>query len=115
MAIGVMNGVLQGTGGRRAGARPSGEYWPPLIAAVRRRDREFLFGAEAYWDLEWELERQGFDYCYDKRLYDLLERGSAESVQKHLQADLPHQERLVRFIENHDHRRAPAPFPAKGP
>ena len=28
--------------------------------------------AEAYWDLEWELQQQGFNYCYDKRLYDRL-------------------------------------------
>ena len=28
--------------------------------------------AEAYWDLEWALQQQGFDYCYDKRLYDRL-------------------------------------------
>ena len=31
--------------------------------------------AEAYWDLEWELQQQGFDFCYDKRLYDRLEHG----------------------------------------
>jgi hypothetical protein len=34
-----------------------------------------LFLAEAYWDLEWSLLQQGFDYCYDKRLFDRLVRG----------------------------------------
>ena len=33
--------------------------------------------AEAYWDLEWALQQQGFDYCYDKRLYDRLVTGDA--------------------------------------
>lgn len=28
--------------------------------------------AEVYWDLEWTLQQQGFDYTYDKRLYDRL-------------------------------------------
>ena len=28
--------------------------------------------AEAYWDLEWRLQQLGFDFCYDKRLYDRL-------------------------------------------
>ena len=28
--------------------------------------------AEAYWDMEWTLQQQGFDLCYDKRLYDRL-------------------------------------------
>ena len=28
--------------------------------------------AEVYWDLEWTMQQQGFDYAYDKRLYDRL-------------------------------------------
>jgi hypothetical protein len=66
--------------------------------------------AEAYWDLEWELQQQGFDYCYDKRLYDRLEHDAAESVRLHLCADPAYQEKLVRFIENHDEPRAAAAF-----
>jgi hypothetical protein len=66
--------------------------------------------AEAYWDLEWELQQQGFDYCYDKRLYDRLEKEGAESVRLHLQADMAYQEKLVRFIENHDEPRALSAF-----
>ena len=81
-----------------------------MIQGVRKRYPEVLFIAEAYWDLEWELQQQGFDYCYDKQLYDRLEHGSAESVRLHLCADLPYQEKLVRFIENHDEPRAAATF-----
>ena len=66
--------------------------------------------AEAYWDLEWALQQQGFDFCYDKKLYDRLEHGPAESVRLHLCADMDYQERLVRFIENHDEPRAAAMF-----
>jgi len=72
---------------------------------------EFFFIAEAYWDLEWELQQQGFDYCYDKRLYDRLRHAGADAVRQHLLADLSYQARLVRFIENHDEPRAPAAFP----
>jgi hypothetical protein len=43
-----------------------------MIAAVRQRHPGFLFMAEVYWDLEWEMQQQGFDYAYDKRLYDRL-------------------------------------------
>ena len=43
--------------------------------------------AEAYWDMEWTLQQQGFDLCYDKRLYDRLVHDGAESVLGHLQAD----------------------------
>ncbi len=69
-----------------------------------------LFIAEAYWDMEWTLQQQGFDLCYDKRLYDRLVHESAESVRGHLQADSRYQEGLIRFIENHDEPRAAATF-----
>jgi hypothetical protein len=56
----------------RAGERPADDYWPHVIGAVRQAHPGFLFLAEAYWDLEWALQSQGFDFCYDKRLYDRL-------------------------------------------
>ena len=61
--------------------------------------------AEAYWDLEWELQQQGFDFCYDKRLYDRIAGQDASAVRDHLRADLSYQSRLVRFLENHDEPR----------
>ena len=82
-----------------------------MIAAVKARTPDFVFLAEAYWDLEWALQQQGFDYCYDKRLYDRLVHDGAEQVHGHLTADLGYQGRLVRFIENHDEPRAAATFP----
>jgi hypothetical protein len=41
-----------------------------------------------------------------------MEHGDAESVRVHLLADRTYQERMVRFIENHDEPRAAAAFPA---
>ena len=110
MAMLVMNDIFQRTWGERAGERPEEEYWPKLINTVRAAHPDFLFMAEAYWDLEWELQQQGFDFCYDKKLYDQLEHGAAESVRLHLCAEMDYQERLVRFIENHDEPRAAATF-----
>ena len=66
--------------------------------------------AEVYWDLEWTLQQQGFDYTYDKRLYDRLREGHARPVREHLQAELDYQTRLARFLENHDEPRAAATF-----
>jgi hypothetical protein len=66
--------------------------------------------AEAYWDLEWALQQQGFDFCYDKRLYDRLVHESAEQVRLHLLAGDSYQTHLVRFIENHDEPRAASVF-----
>jgi hypothetical protein len=61
----------------------------------------FVFLAEAYWDLQWDLQQRGFDCCYDKRLYDRLLNGTADQVGGHLHADPDHQRRLIRFVENH--------------
>jgi hypothetical protein len=113
MAMLLLNQIFERTWGHRAGQRPATEYWVDVIAAVKKTHPGFLFMAEAYWDLEWELQQQGFDYCYDKRLYDRLERDSAENVRLHLCADLAYQEKLVRFIENHDEPRAAAAFPGE--
>lgn len=110
MAMLLINDIFERTWGARAGARPPMDYWPHVIAGVKKRHPNVLFMAEAYWDLEWELQQQGFDYCYDKRLYDRLEHDSAESVRLHLCAAPAYQEKLVRFIENHDEPRAAATF-----
>lgn len=110
MAMLMMNPIFERTWGARAGQKPAREYWVEVIGAVRERYPRVLFIAEAYWDLEWELQQQGFDFCYDKRLYDRLEHGPAESLRLHLCADLSYQEKLVRFIENHDEPRAAVMF-----
>jgi Alpha amylase, catalytic domain len=97
---------------QRAGPAPAEDYWPALIGRVKETHPDLLFIAEAYWDMEWTLQQQGFDLCYDKRLYDRLVHEGAESVRGHLQADPSYQEGLIRFIENHDEPRAAATFGA---
>jgi hypothetical protein len=85
-------------------------FWPEAIDTVRARRPGFVFMAEAYWDLEWTLQQQGFDFTYDKRLYDRLHERDAGSVRGHLCADAEYQRRSVRFLENHDEPRAAAAF-----
>lgn len=85
-------------------------FWPDAIAAIKRRFPRFLFIAEVYWDLEWQLQQAGFDYTYDKRLYDRLRGRDAAAVRGHLRADPEFQRRSLRFLENHDEPRAAAVF-----
>ena len=115
MAMLLLNDIFERTWGSRAGEKPANDYWRTVIPAVKAKHAEFRFIAEAYWDLEWELQQQGFDFCYDKKLYDRMERADPESVRQHLLADFPYQQKMVRFIENHDEPRAAATFsPGKG-
>jgi len=106
MAMLVLPEVFERTWGRRAGP-----FWPRATEQVRQRVPGFCFMAEVYWDLEWTLQQQGFDYTYDKRLYDRLREGRARPVREHLHAGLEYQDRLARFLENHDEPRAAATFP----
>jgi hypothetical protein len=106
MAMLVLPAVFERTWG--IAAEP---FWPEAIPRVREQHPGFCFMAEVYWDLEWTLQQQGFDYTYDKRLYDRLRHEGARAVREHLGAGLDFQDRLARFLENHDEPRAAATFP----
>ncbi len=105
MAMLVLPDVFERTWGRRAPL-----FWPAATQRVRQRVPGFLFMAEVYWDLEWTLQQQGFDYAYDKRLYDRLRDGHARPVREHFHAEPAYQNKLARFLENHDEPRAAATF-----
>jgi hypothetical protein len=113
MAMLVLNAVFERNWGYRAGTRPVQEFWAEVIEQVSCTHPHFLFVAEAYWDLEWDLLQQGFHFCYDKCFYDRLVHETADTVRQHLLADLSYQERLVRFIENHDEHRVAAVLPSR--
>ena len=106
MAMLVLPDVFERTWGLRA--EP---FWPRATARVREQAPGFCFMAEVYWDLEWTLQQQGFDYTYDKRLYDRLREGHARPIREHFHADLDYQNKMARFLENHDEPRAAATFP----
>ena len=105
MAMLVLPDVFERTWGLKADL-----FWPKATARVRKQSPSFLFMAEVYWDLEWTLQQQGFDYTYDKRLYDRLREGHARPVRDHLRADPNYQCGMARFLENHDEPRAAATF-----
>lgn len=86
-------------------------FWPDAIARARKAHPGFIVMAEVYWGLEAQLQQQGFDYTYDKTLYDWLRNSDAPGVRRHLAAPLEFQNRCARFLENHDEPRAAASFP----
>jgi hypothetical protein len=108
MAMLVLPEVFRQTWGREI--EP---FWPEAIGRVRKEHPGFVFMAEVYWDLGWTLQQQGFDYTYDKRLYDRLRNGEARPVREHFRADPEYQRKSVRFLENHDEPRAAAIFPSE--
>jgi glycosidase len=116
MAMLLLPEIIQRTWGERSlpadGATPvDTPFWPEAISRVKAKNPRFMFMAEVYWGLQSKLLQQGFDFAYDKRLYDLLVARDLAKVRAHLKDDQPFQGKLVRFLENHDEPRAAAKFP----
>lgn len=104
----VFNNTWRGVIDEEKYPRPEEEFWKNAISTVKEENKDFLFIAEAYWNLEWDLQQLGFDFTYDKKLLDRLIDGTPVSVRDHLRAEYDYQIKLVRFIENHDEDRAVA-------
>jgi len=105
MAMLILPDVFERTWGLQAPL-----FWPEAAKRIRSKHPDFVLMAEVYWDLEWTLQQQGFDYTYDKRLYDRLRDGQATPVRDHLRAERAYQKKMARFLENHDESRAAATF-----
>jgi hypothetical protein len=71
---------------------------------------KFLFLAEVYWGMEERLINLGFDWTYDKVLYDRLRYGDVQELRIHLNGSKSINHRLLRFLENHDECRAASAF-----
>jgi hypothetical protein len=115
MAMLVQPQVFQRTWGDRAlprdGSPPMDKpFWPEAIGRIQRKRPDFVFIAEVYWDMEWELQQAGFTFTYDKRLYDRLVARDARAAHDHLLAAPDFQNGSARFLENHDEPRAAAAF-----
>jgi hypothetical protein len=116
MAMLLLPEIVQRTWGKRSlpadGAEPvDTPFWPEAISRVKAKNPQFMFIAEVYWGLQSKLLQQGFDYAYDKKLYDLLLARDLAQVRARLAAEQPYQGKLVHFLENHDEPRAVAKFP----
>jgi len=110
MAMLLINSVFKKTWQSKVSGSPEKEFWIEVIPSVKQQNPDFKFIAEVYWNREWELIQQGFDYCYDKILYDRMLFDPARSIRGHLQADWDYSRKLVRFVENHDEKRAVGVF-----
>jgi len=110
MAMLLLNEVIERTWGGIGipdiNVKLENEFWTECISQTKKEYPEFLFIAEAYWDLEWKLQQLGFDFTYDKKLCDRLLKEGAGSVYEHLTAEPAFQQKSLRFVENHDEVRA---------
>ena len=111
MAMLMLKDVFNGIWAKLAG-KMRAEFWDVAIAEVKAIAPDFLFLAEAYWGTEWHLQQLGFDFIYDKPLYDMILRQEIAATKRHLGANRDFARKLVRFTENHDEMRAATAFGA---
>jgi hypothetical protein len=105
MAMLLMNDIFAKTWAGKAGPAPEKDFWITVIPGIKKQFPDFIFIAEAYWDTEAAMIDQGFDFCYDKQYTDYLKENAEKSLE-HLTKMMPLQEKLLRFLENHDEPRA---------
>ena len=112
MAMLALNSVFQRVWRKllRGYRHPGTEFWAETIERVKRQRPDFLLLAEVYWGLEQKLQQMGFDFTYDKLLYDKLRFLTSGDIRSHLMVDGLYQQRSAHFIENHDELRAVAAF-----
>ena len=106
MAMLLVTRIFKQTWNKKLSGELQDEFWEEAIKTVKKIYPLFTFIAEVYWDMEQELMDQGFDFCYDKKIYDALRDRNNESLQWCLTRDKSFQEKTVRFLENHDETRA---------
>ena len=106
MAMLLLQDVFERTWSQFPGKPLPDEFWAEAIAAIKLEQPEFLFLAESYWGLEGRLQALGFDYTYDKAVYDGLVARDPAAVQRHLaQTPIECLARGAHFLENHDEPR----------
>ncbi len=115
MAMLIMKGIqYQVWGDRLFTEKDSNEYdefWSEAIKEIKSEYPDFMFIAEAYWMKEGPLQDLGFDYTYDKALYDWLKNGEVKEIYSYISKGFDeYQKRCIRFIENHDEERAGKAF-----
>jgi len=93
--------------------KPSKPFWQRAIQETKRANPNFTCIAEVYWDYEHTLQKHGFDYTYDKRLYDRIIERDPNGIRAHLSAPLSYQSKMVHFLENHDERRIASVLPCE--
>jgi len=115
MAFLLINDVFDGHWGNQARSwgfnRPSSEFWKDAIFTVKLKNPGIKFLAEVYSPWQANLQSLGFDYTYDKNLYDAFGNGNLDQLRSYISSkSLDFHAHSAHFVENHDEPRAASFF-----
>jgi Alpha amylase, catalytic domain len=113
MAMLQLNDVFERvwTGLLRGSKAPPTEFWEE----AHDRVPALVLLAEAYWGTDHQLLKLGFEFVYDKELYDAVRDARIGDARVELAAPMEHQNHLARFLENHDEQRCAVTFAGRIP
>ncbi len=82
------------------------EFWHEAIKKVKKQNPNFIFIAEVYWSREDDLLDLGFDFVYEKKLYDMLIENRLDLINEYIRKIFSYKRKRFLFIENHDELRS---------
>ena len=88
---------------------PTTEFWSDAIKAIKLEYPDFVFMAEAYGDVNDKLLECGYDYTYNKGLYDFIRDNRYDDFKNfifHYGRSPEYFNKMVHFTENHDEERS---------
>jgi glycosidase len=111
MAMLLLNDIIQQIWSNQLSTngwnRPGTEFWADAIASVKQKYPNVQFLAEVYWGLNSKLQSLGFDYTYDKDLYDKLTSDNLDDLRAYIGGvGIDYLTHSAHFVENHDQDRA---------
>eukprot|EP00026_Physarum_polycephalum_P008012 Phypoly_transcript_08086.p1 GENE.Phypoly_transcript_08086~~Phypoly_transcript_08086.p1 ORF type:complete len:517 (+),score=51.11 Phypoly_transcript_08086:88-1551(+) len=90
---------------------PATEWWADTITTVKGKFPNTIFLAEVYNPHEFTLQSLGFDFTYDKMLYDKLRGGNLDDIRGWIAGNSPSfASHSAHFVSNHDEERGPMAF-----
>lgn len=115
MAHLVLNDLISNNWGEQLSSwgysRPSMDFWEEAIPIVKAKYPNVKFLAEVYDPWPSVLQNQGFDFTYDKKLYDHLVDGHLDYLRGYIIGNSPEfHKKSSHFVENHDEPRAVEEF-----
>jgi glycosidase len=86
---------------------PSEEFWPSAIAAAKKVNPSLVVISEVYGESNMKyLQSLGFDFTYDKELFDRLSEGNLDNIRGYITGNtLEFMQKNTHFLENHDDNR----------
>jgi hypothetical protein len=96
--------------------RPSNEFWATALSILKQKYPQTIMMAEVYGGYEPTLQSLGFDYTYDKTVYDKLSSSDLDGLrawlsQSHGQySNVEYLSQCSHFTSNHDQPRAVSNF-----